>query len=218
VINFIIGDMHVGEWEFGVRDICGEDGMYECCVSTAFGLYESKSHRGSVGIIMRDAGGDPVGVRFRNATTRDKTSLLGGSDGLFFDWKIYSRKVETLYVVEGATDAICLGALGFDVVGRSSCSTGTEQIRQLVNILRPRDIVYVADNDKAKLIAGKYREAGRDGAIKLAKAIGKPYKLISPINAKDIREYILKARADGLKTRQIAQAISLMVKDALIQR
>ena len=218
VVKFILGDMRVGEWEYGVRDICGEDGMLECCTATAFGLYESKSHANSVGIIMRDAGGDCVGVRFRNTLTREKSSLYGGSDGLFFDWKIYSRKVERLFVVEGATDAICLGALELDVVGRSSCSTGTEQIKRLINILRPRDIVYVADNDNAKLIAGKFREAGRDGAIKLAKAVGRSYRMITPINAKDIREYILNLRKEGLKTPQIKQAILTMVKDARIQR
>ena len=218
VLDFVRKDMHVGAWEYGVSDICGDDGMYECCTATAFGVYESKSHPGAVGIIMRNAGGDAVGVRFRDASTKAKSSLYGGSDGLFFDWTIFKRKVEMLFIVEGATDAICLASLGFDVVGRSSCSTGTEQVRQLINILRPRDIVYVADNDKAKLIAGRYREAGREGAYKLARSIGKPFRLITPLNAKDIREYILNLRNKGVKTPQIHVLICNMVKECIIQR
>lgn len=217
IVNFLLGDMVVGLWEYGVRDICGEDGMFECCTATAFGLYESKSRPNCVGIIMRDAGGDAVGVRFRNTLTKEKSSLYGGSDGLFFDWKIFARKVDMLFVVEGATDAICLASIGFEVVGRSSCSTGTEQVRQLINILRPRDIVYVADNDKAKLIAGKYREAGREGAYKLAHAVGRPFRMITPLNAKDIREYILTQRAKGAERGQISSSILQMVKDSRIQ-
>ena len=217
VIAFVLGDMRVGAWEFGVADICGDDGMYECCTATAFGLYESKSHENCAGILMRDAGGDAVGVRFRNVLTKAKTSLYGGSDGLFFDWKIFSRKVETLYIVEGATDAICLASIGFDVVGRSSCATGTEQIKQLIGILKPRNLVFVSDNDHAKEIAGKMREAGRDGAYKLAFAVGKPFKMISPLNTKDIRDYILKLRKCGKNADFCKLSILQLVKDAKLQ-
>lgn len=219
VVSFISGDMRLGGADsFGVRELCGEDGIIECCTAWRFGMYESKSHPNCAGIIMRNAGGEAVGVRFRNVLTKAKTSLYGGSDGLFFDWTIFKRKVNQLFVVEGASDAICLASLGFDVVGRSSCATGTEQIRQLINITRPRDIVYVSDNDNAKLIAGKFREAGREGAKKLAHAIGKPFKMISPLNCKDIREYILNLRKKGTQTPQISLLIMQMVNDSLIQR
>lgn len=219
VNSFVAGDMRLdGAESFGVREICGEDGFMELCIAWSFGVYESKSRPNCTGIMMRNAGGDSVGVRFRNVLTKEKTSLYGGSDGLFFDWTIFKRKVDVLYIVEGATDAICLASLGFDAVGRSSCSTGTEMIRQLVNIIKPRDIVYVGDNDNAKLIAGKYRESGRDGVKKLARAIGKPFKMISPLNCKDIREYILNLRKKGMKTPQISLCIAQMVNDAIIQR
>lgn len=219
VSSFIAGDTRLdGSESFGVREICGEDGFVELCTAWSFGLYESKSHPNCAGIIMRNAGGDAVGVRFRNVLTKAKTSLYGGSDGLFFDWTIFKRKVSRLFVVEGASDAICLASLGFDVVGRSSCSTGSEMIRQLINIINPRDIVYVSDNDNAKIIAGRLREAGRDGAIKLAKAVGKPFKLISPLNCKDIRDYILNLRNNGSETPQICACIMQMVNDALIRR
>lgn len=218
VTDFILGDMQVHlRWDFGVKDICGEDSDFECGTACAFGMYESKSHPHCVAIPMRNAAGDPVGIRFRHTLTKAKTSLKNGSDGLFFAPILFKRKVDTLIIVEGATDAIALAAVGFDVVGRSSCATGTNAIRELLSIVKPRNLVYVADNDHAKEIAGRMREAGREGAQKLAKEIKHPYKMISPLNAKDIREYILNMRAKGAETGQIRDAIARMIKDSRIK-
>lgn len=215
VTEYILKDMVITpDWAFGVADICGDDGDIECGTACGFGMYESRTKPHCVGIPMRNAKGEPVGIRFRHTLTKAKTSLFGGSDGLFFSQRILKRKVSTLLIVEGATDAIALAALGFDVVGRSSCATGKDAIRELVSTLHPSTLVYVADNDHAKEIAGRLREAGREGAIKLAQDIGKPYKLISPISAKDIREYILNQRKKGFTSAQISALILTMIKDA----
>lgn len=215
VREFILGDMVIRpDWAFGVADICGDDSDIECGTACALGMYESKTKQHCVGIPMRDAMGQPVGIRFRHTLTKKKSSLFGGSDGLFYSQLILKRKVKTLYIVEGATDAIALASLGFDVVGRSSCATGTELIRDLLRRIKPTELVYVSDNDHAKEIAGRLREAGREGAIKLAKDIGMSYKLISPISAKDIREYILNQRKKGFTSDQISSLILTMVKDA----
>lgn len=218
VVQFIQKDMEtIHDWDYGVREICGEDGFFECGTACSFGMYESKSHPYCVGIPMRDAGGEIVGVRFRNTLTKAKSSLLGGRDGLFFAPIIFKRKVDTLLIVEGATDAIALASLGFDVVGRSSCSTGKDLIRELLNIVKPRNLVYVADVDHAKQIAGRLREAGREGVMKLAKEIKRPHKIIHPPNAKDIREYILAQRARGAKTPQIYASIARLIKDSTLR-
>lgn len=219
ITDFIVKDaiFTLDNWDYGVEDICGVCSFLEIGTAIAFGCFQSKSHPDCLGIPLRNAGGDFVGIRFRNIKTHEKTSLLGGSDGLFFSGKIYKHKVNTLFIVEGATDAIALGALGFDVVGRSSCATGTDHIRELLNILKPSNLVYVADNDNAKLIADKYREAGREGARKLANDIGRPYKMITPLTTKDIRSYILNHRLKGAETGQIRVYIERMVNNSRIQ-
>lgn len=202
---------------FGVREICGADGIAECMTLAGFGCFESRSHMHCLGIPMRDGGGAVIGIRYRNILDKKKFSLTGGRNGLFFSKQIFKHKVDTLLICEGATDAIAVSALGLDCIGRPSCSTGADLIKTLLNIVRPRNIVYIADNDHAKLIAEEYREAGRTGAQKLAKDIKKPYKMISPLAHKDIREYILDMRSKGLETAQIAQAILDLIKDAIIR-
>lgn len=104
---------------------------------------------------MRDLAGEVAGIRTRHVDG-SKSSVTGGVEGLFIPNGIDSP--ELLLIAEGPTDTAALLDLGFDVIGRPSCSGGVSDIVELVKRHRCRDIVIAADPD----------EPGMRGADKLA--------------------------------------------------
>jgi len=97
------------------------------------------------GFPMRDAGNRIVGVRLRLPNGR-KLAIKGGKEGLFYPGDI--EPGGRLLVCEGATDCGALLDLGFQTIGRPSCSGGTRHVVELVRRLKPAELVVVADSDR----------------------------------------------------------------------
>jgi hypothetical protein len=128
---------------------------------------------------MTDAAGNVVGIRLRLDGGR-KFAVRGGREGLFIPSNLLD--CEHLLICEGPTDTAALLDLGFCVVGRPSCTGGGRLLVQLVNSLKPTDVVIVADADAP----------GERGAAALASilALYCPVRMIRPPNGiKDARAW-----------------------------
>lgn len=145
---------------------------------------------------MLDGGGKCVGIRLREYGGSMKWSVAGSRDGLFYDPQIQPREAvynglrgRELVVVEGATDCIAGYALGLPCVGRSSCGTGGEMLRDLCARLRVSRVTIVTDNDAYKLRPdGTPWRPGIEGAQRLAQSLGRCYRIVTPPK-KDLREW-----------------------------
>lgn len=146
---------------------------------------------------MLDGAGKCVGIRLRRYGSSDKWSVGGSRDGLFYDLELEPReavyngvKGRELVVVEGATDCIAGYALGLPCVGRSSCSTGADMLRELCDRLRVQRVTIVSDNDAYKFRPdGTPWRPGQEGAQDLARRLGRTYRIVTPPK-KDLREWL----------------------------
>lgn len=124
---------------------------------------------------MRNADRQIVGIRLRAPDGR-KFAVRGSREGCFLP---PHHAAGLLLFPEGATDAAALIGLGFDVVGRPSCSGG---VRHCVALGRGRRCVVVADDDAP----------GRQGADALVRnllAVAASVQLVVP-PAKDVRDWV----------------------------
>lgn len=145
---------------------------------------------------MLDGNANCVGVRLREYGSSRKWSVSGSRDGLFFDPELQPReaiyngiKGREIVIVEGATDCIAGYALGLPTVGRSSCGTGAEHIKQLCSRLTVGRVTIVTDNDEYKCRPdGTPWRPGVDGATRLAQQLGRLYRIVTPPK-KDLREW-----------------------------
>jgi len=94
---------------------------------------------------MRDDRGELVGVRLRRPDGR-KLAVRGSKNGLFLPRTM--QGTDPLLVCEGPTDAAAMLDLGFDAVGRPSCTAGTKFAVRLVQARRPGQVVLLADRDR----------------------------------------------------------------------
>lgn len=127
---------------------------------------------------MHDANDRVVGIRLRCPRTGRKFAYTGSKEGVF---RAESTVGGMLLLPEGATDTAAAFQLGFDAVGRPSCTGGTRIVAQLV---RGRDVVVVVDRD----------EPGIRGGESLACAIT-PYVtslrvIVPPEPHKDLRDWL----------------------------
>lgn len=151
---------------------------------------------------MSDAKGNIIGIRIRGK--QGKWSIPGSRNGIF--WPAGVHRDETpLVICEGATDCAALLDLGYNVIGRPSCSSGTEYILEFLRG-KKRDVIIMADNDSPKTLpdGGTWRP-GKEGAFRLAEAI-KPLcaslKVIKPPFKKDARAWVNKGA-----TREVIDSI-----------
>lgn len=94
---------------------------------------------------MHDADGKHVrGIRLRSWDGR-KWSVRGGREGLFIPVGLDFS--ELLSVTEGPTDTAALLDLGFQAIGRPSCTGGMRLIVELVRQNMLQSIVILADSD-----------------------------------------------------------------------
>jgi len=107
---------------------------------------------------MRDADDRVVGIRLRRPDG-SKLSVKGGHEGLFIPEGMDSGG--RLLICEGPTDCAALLELGFQAVGRPSCTGGVKQFCLLVQRLVPEEVVIVSDSD----------EPGQRGAEDLASVL-----------------------------------------------
>ena len=102
------------------------------------------ARRGAWAFPMVDHAGYVLGIRLRFPDGR-KLSVRGGREGLFIpDGLTYAGP---LLLAEGPTDCAALLDLGFEAVGRPSCTGGTAHCVDLVRAHWPLDVIVVADGD-----------------------------------------------------------------------
>jgi hypothetical protein len=131
---------------------------------------------------MSDAFGRIIGIN-RRFWDGAKRIMPGQKAGLYLPDDLSVGPDAPLVVCEGATDAAAGRDLGFQCVGRFSCTHGARLLVKLVKAQRPGVLVIVADAD----------EPGRCGAESLAAAL-LPYvptlKVIEPpLPFKDLRSW-----------------------------
>lgn len=156
---------------------------------------------------MRDQAGHVLGIRLRFCDGR-KMSVAGGHEGLFLPDGI--SFAQPLLFPEGPTDCAALLDLGFDAVGRPSCSGGVRHCVELIRTHWPLDVVVVADND----------EPGQRGAESLALAllaVARSVRVIQPPDGiKDARAWKLAGarRADVERAIEAAPQRELTVRQS----
>ncbi len=112
---------------------------------TRLGVGWSAKHRAWT-FPMVDVDGHVLGIRLRRAGGK-KTSVRGGHDGLFLPVPEAPDLGGRLLVCEGPTDTAAALDLGFDAVGRPSCLGGVKLLVELVQRMKPADVVIVGDGD-----------------------------------------------------------------------
>jgi len=119
-----------------------------------------------------------VGIRLRDPRTGRKFAVRGSREGVFLP---DGDPHELLLIVEGPTDAAAGLTLGFDVLGRPSC-TGATCITAALTC--NRNVVIVADAD----------ESGQRGAVALAHILVRvavAVRVITPpAPHKDLRDWV----------------------------
>jgi hypothetical protein len=146
--------------------------------------------RGNWTFPMRDGRENIIGLRVRGP--RGKYAVRGSRNGLFIPIGVTSRGKTLLLVCEGPTDCAALLDMGFDAIGRPSCTGGVEMIKTFLSFSR-REVIVMADNDSPKKGPGCLRfRPGQEGALSLAKAIKDDVRavcVVKPPKFKDIREW-----------------------------
>jgi len=160
--------------------------------------------RGNYLFPMKNADEKVIGVRVRNKDGK-KWSIKGSRNGLFIPVDYLYWSIDTLYICEGATDCAALLDLGFEAIGRPSCSGGTSIIKKLL-VKKKRHIIIVSDNDEPKQgTNGIVYCPGQEGAARLAREIkGLCYtiQIVKP-PVKDIRQWLVS----GAKTEDILRLV-----------
>ncbi len=125
---------------------------------------------------MQRAGGRLLGVRFRNVAGK-KWSLKGSKQGLFVPSGLTGKG--GLVVCEGPTDTACMLDMGFDAIGRPSCNSGVDLIKEFV---ADRHVAIMADFDGP----------GLDGANRLESTLRLTCKsvIVAIPPAKDARAFV----------------------------
>jgi len=129
---------------------------------------------------MSNAKHETIGVRLRAEDGR-KWAVAGSRNGLF--WPDGLAGTGPLLVCEGPTDTATMLDLGYDAIGRPSCTGAVDMVIEVVRALKRRDVVVVADADGP----------GIDGADRLARALteaGRRPKVIRPHEGKDARAWV----------------------------
>lgn len=142
---------------------------------------------------MYDGRREMIGVRLRADNGR-KWAVTGSHNGLFWPTGL-ATQADLLVVCEGPTDTAALLGLGFDVIGRPQCQGLEDLVIDACRLLRPRDVVILADFDEPKPRPdGTTFRPGQDGARCLADAMtlaGRRPKIILPLAPhKDARAWV----------------------------
>jgi len=142
---------------------------------------------------MKDGRGNIIGIRLRTLDGH-QFSVPGSKNGLFWPLSIKADSRELLFIPEGPTDTAALLDLRLSPVGRASCGTGYQYIKEMIEHYE-RQVVIFSDKDAAKFTPeGKKFFPGYDSGLKLARSI-KPFvrsvRLIKPPEKKDIRAWYL---------------------------
>ena len=138
---------------------------------------------------MKDSTGKVIGIRTRNEAG-EKRAVRGSKQGVFFP--TYFSGEGPVVICEGPSDCAAALTLGFDAVGRPSCTGGDDIILEWLGKCK-RTIVIMADADGP----------GRQGANNLAKKLRRfSVKIVVPVKGGDLRGWL----ASGA-TRETVDAI-----------
>lgn len=146
---------------------------------------------------MTNVVGSILGVRLRGRTGR-KWSVRGGREGLFIPSTEAKEPADQLLICEGPTDTAALLDLGFDVVGRPSCTGGVKLIVELLKDRHPEEVAIVADADTPGL-----RGANNLAAV-LAAYVRSVRVLTPPNGIKDARDW----RQEGATRQEVMTRIA----------
>jgi len=137
---------------------------------------------------MRDAAGNPIGIRLRNAVR--KYSVTGSRTGLFFDPGTRRRNPDMAWLTEGPTDTAALLSLHpySLVVGRSDLLSAWKTLRAALEA-RNVQMVNICVDDETEL-KGRTDAPGRAGSLRLAKSLGLPCRFVHVPGCKDIRDFV----------------------------
>lgn len=140
---------------------------------------------------MVDAMGRVIGIRLRTDQGR-KFAVSGGRNGMFIPTGTADDGM--LLICEGPTSCAALLDLGFDAVGRPSCSGGGALLAAWLRKGQRRDVVIVGDHDTKKVRGdGSTFYPGQEGADRLAselRACCKSVRVIVPPFNKDARDWL----------------------------
>lgn len=142
-------------------------------------------------------GKECIGIRLRRPDG-PKFAVTGSSNGLFIPRNLTGEG--PLLIVEGPTDTAAMLDLGFDCIGRPSCSSCVDMT---VAYCEGRDVVIVEDHDEQKVRPdGTVFYPGQEGAEALANAMvgrAKSVKIIAPpAGIKDSRAWKIAGATDGV--------------------
>jgi DNA primase len=103
---------------------------------------------GAFSFPMHDALGAVVGIRLRKPDG-SKFSVRGGREGLFFSTSPNPLCIDptVLLVVEGPTDCAAGMDMGFECIGRPSCTGSVQTLIDLLVLRKFDRVVIVADAD-----------------------------------------------------------------------
>jgi len=145
---------------------------------------------------MFDAERRAIGIRLR-ADDGHKWAVTGSRNGLFWPDGLHSDGL--LLISEGSTDTAALLDLGYDAIGRPSCTGAVDLVIEVARRLRRREVVIVADADGP----------GIDGADRLAEQLTLAHRrprVIRPLVGKDARAWVRAGATRAVVDTVIANA------------
>lgn len=153
---------------------------------------------------MVNARGATIGIRLRRPDG-SKLAEKGSRQGLFIP--LGGAGTGPLLITEGPTDLAAALDLGFEAIGRPSCSGGIELVSSYLRLTGRQDVVVFADSDSA----------GRQGAQALAKSIALVARVriaAPPLQFKDLRAWVRSgARREQLNAAiEAATAVELQIE------
>jgi hypothetical protein len=152
----------------------------------SLGLGWSKSHNAYT-VPMSDGQGSIIGIHLRWMDGK-KMAVTGSRNGLFIPDR---EPGGIVFLPEGMSNTASLLTMGIYAIGRPSCNTGGEMLKEYLKLIGAHRVVVVADNDELKSTGTR---PGIEGANKLKKELGiKSIIFIPPSPLKDVRQLLNKA-------------------------
>jgi hypothetical protein len=141
---------------------------------------------------MSDGDGKHIGIRLRNDEGK-KWAVTGSRQGIFIPNLPDDHGIKVAFLPEGPTDTAAFLTMGLFAIGRPTCMSGNDQVREALLRLGIYKAVIVADNDDLKTLGQREGYPGIEGAMKLKKEL----KLTSciwtpPSPLKDARAFLNK--------------------------